>query len=57
MLTAGMLLEHLGHPDLKDRIEAAVAHCLHTGQVTRELGGTLSTRDVGDAVLAWLASH
>jgi len=55
-LTAGMLLEHLGRPDLKDRVEAAIAHCLHTGQVTRELGGSLSTTEVTDALLAHLAA-
>jgi 3-isopropylmalate dehydrogenase len=54
ILSAGMMLEFLGHGDANARIQAAVSDCLHTDQVTRELGGTLSTAAVGDAVLARL---
>ncbi len=57
ILTAGMLLEHLGHPDLKDRVQAAVTHCLRHGLVTRELGGALSTAEVTDAVLGHLETN
>ncbi|MCB9758288.1 MAG: 3-isopropylmalate dehydrogenase [Alphaproteobacteria bacterium] len=54
ILSAGMMLGHLGHPDLEDRIERAVRDCLQADRVTRELGGTLSTSQVGDAVIAAL---
>jgi 3-isopropylmalate dehydrogenase len=54
ILSAGMMLEFLGHGEDNARIQAAVADCLHTDQVTPELGGTLSTAAVGDAVLARL---
>ncbi len=54
ILSAGMLLEHLGHPDLEARIRAAVQGCLKEGSVTRELGGNLGTREVTDRVLAHL---
>jgi len=54
ILSAGMLLAHLGHPELEQRAQDAVRHCLETGQVTRELGGTLGTTAVTDAVLAYL---
>ena len=57
ILTAGMLLEHLGWPEHQKRVEDAVATALHTGRVTRELGGTLSTREVTDALLEHLAGH
>ncbi len=54
VLTAGMMLEFLGRPDDHARIQAAVRGCLLADEVTPELGGTLSTRAVGDALLARL---
>ncbi|NCG17878.1 MAG: 3-isopropylmalate dehydrogenase [Rhodobacterales bacterium] len=54
ILSSGMLLAHLGHPDLEARIRAAVRHCLDTSQVTGELGGNLNTEAVTNAVLAHL---
>ncbi len=56
-LSVGMLLTHLGYPALESQLRDAVRHCLATGQVTRELGGTASTTAVTDTVLAWLAQH
>jgi 3-isopropylmalate dehydrogenase len=55
ILTAGMLLSHLGRPELEARVKEAVRGCLLADEVTPELGGRLSTRAVGDAVLARLA--
>jgi len=54
ILTAGMLLEYLGHAEDNQRVQEAVQACLLADQVTRELGGTLSTSEVGAAVLARL---
>ena len=55
ILSAAMMLRHsLGLPDPADRIEAAVAAALASGARTPDLGGTLSTRAMGDAVLAAL---
>ncbi len=54
-LTAGMLLTHLGHPELEAQILQAVQKCLKGGQVTQELGGDKSTREVTDALLEHLA--
>ena len=54
ILTAGMMLEYLGRPDAHTRIQGAVQACLLADQVTPELGGTLSTSAVGDAILARL---
>jgi 3-isopropylmalate dehydrogenase len=51
ILTLGMLLEHLGHPALNAELEAAVAATLVADEVTPELGGSLSTSQVTDAVL------
>jgi 3-isopropylmalate dehydrogenase len=44
----------LGRPDLADRIDAAVTAALEAGARTRDLGGALGTRAMGDAVLARL---
>ena len=53
ILSAAMMLRHsLGLPDAADRIEAAVAAAILGGARTPDLGGTLSTRDMGDAILA-----
>ena len=54
ILTAGMMLGYLGRRDEESRVEKAVQACLKSGRVTRELGGTLSTREATEAVLAAL---
>jgi 3-isopropylmalate dehydrogenase len=38
-----------------DRIEAAVAEALAGGARSRDLGGTMTTSEMGDAVLARLS--
>ena len=40
--------------DLADKLSRAVASALESGARTRDIGGTLSTREMGDAVLARL---
>ena len=44
----------LGHPEAADRILAAVVRALDGGARTRDLGGSLTTVQMGDAVLAAL---
>jgi 3-isopropylmalate dehydrogenase len=44
----------LDRPDLADRLSAAVKAALDGGARTRDLGGRLSTGEMGDAVLAGL---
>lgn len=41
----------LGRPDAADRLFAGVGRALETGARTRDLGGTLSTREMGDAII------
>jgi 3-isopropylmalate dehydrogenase len=54
ILSAAMMLRHsLGLPEAADRIEGAVAAAL-VDHRTADLGGTCSTRAMGDAVLAAL---
>lgn len=55
ILSAAMLLRHsLGMEEPAARIEAAVAAAILAGARTPDLGGTLSTAAMGDAVLARL---
>jgi len=44
----------LGRPELADRLFAAVGKALDAGARTPDIGGTLSTAQMGDAVLAQL---
>ncbi len=56
ILSVAMLLRHsLDMPEPADRIEVAVAAAIAGGARTPDLGGTLSTSAMGDAVLAGLA--
>ncbi|MGK2910452.1 MAG: 3-isopropylmalate dehydrogenase [Sphingobium sp.] len=55
VLSAAMMLRYsLGLPAQADRIEAAVAKALAGGARGADLGGTMSTAQIGDAVLAAL---
>jgi 3-isopropylmalate dehydrogenase len=45
----------LGHADIADKVLHAVKHALDTGARTPDLGGTMTTSAMGDAVLAALA--
>jgi 3-isopropylmalate dehydrogenase len=55
ILSAAMMLRYsLGLPEQADRIEAAVAKALAGGARSPDLGGTHSTPEMGDAVLAAL---
>lgn len=55
ILSAAMMLRYsLGKPEAADRIEAAVAKALQDGARGPDLGGAMSTRAMGDAVLAAL---
>ena len=50
ILSASMMVRHLGHKEMADAIEGAVESALRAGECTRDLGGSLSTSEVGDAV-------
>jgi 3-isopropylmalate dehydrogenase len=51
ILSGAMMVKHLGHPDMADAIEGAVQSVIRAGECTRDLGGNLSTRECGDAVV------
>jgi 3-isopropylmalate dehydrogenase len=50
ILTAGMMLEYLGHPAEARLIEEAAAAAIDAGETTADLGGSLGTRGAGEAV-------
>ena len=50
ILSASMMCRHLGQSDMADAIEGAVRSAIRAGECTRDLGGSLSTSEVGDAV-------
>ena len=50
ILTAALLLEHLGHGAEAGAVEAAVAACVREGAATADVGGSISTSKAGDAV-------
>lgn len=55
ILSAAMMLRYsLDRPEAAGRIEAAVSRALGQGARTADLGGAMSTREMGDAVLAAL---
>jgi 3-isopropylmalate dehydrogenase len=54
ILSAAMLLEHAGWSAEARAVERAVTACVQSGRSTPDLGGSLGTRDVGDAVVAAL---
>jgi 3-isopropylmalate dehydrogenase len=51
ILAAGMMVEHLGDEGAAKSIESAVVSAIRAGDCTRDLGGSLSTREAGDAVV------
>lgn len=56
ILSSAMMLRYsLKQADVADRIEAAVARALAAGHRTADLGGSVSTEAMGDAVIAALA--
>jgi 3-isopropylmalate dehydrogenase len=54
ILSAALMLETLGRLDEAMRIDAAVEAAVHAGLTTADIGGTLGTREVGDAVAEYL---
>lgn len=51
ILSGAMMVEHLGDTEAAKRIEEAVMGAIRAGECTRDLGGSLSTREAGDAVV------
>ena len=56
VLTVGMMLNHFGYPDEEARLVDIVRRAIDTKSCTRDVGGELGTRAVGDWVVAQLQS-
>jgi 3-isopropylmalate dehydrogenase len=54
ILTAALMLEHLGYEAEAQAVEGAVAECVRQGAGTADVGGSLTTAAAGDAVCARL---
>jgi 3-isopropylmalate dehydrogenase len=54
LLTSALMLRELGLDEAAARLEAAVEQAINDGACTRDVGGTLSTRDAAGAVLSRL---
>jgi len=50
--SGAMMLEHLGHTDAASAIMKAIESVLLSGPRTRDIGGTASTEEVGEAIAA-----
>jgi 3-isopropylmalate dehydrogenase len=50
ILSAGMMVRHLGYREMAAAIEGAVESAIRAGECTRDLGGSLSTSQAGDAI-------
>ena len=51
ILAAVMLLEHLGETEQAGRVRAAAEACMAAGEVTADMGGTLSTAAATQAIM------
>jgi 3-isopropylmalate dehydrogenase len=51
ILTAGLMLEHLGWAEEARRIEMAVRWAIANDRTTSDIGGSLGTREVGQAIV------
>src|SRR5580765_6879562 len=58
ILSGALMLRHLGHPDVADRVERALRDVIAEGEtVTYDLGGTAGTSAFADAIVDRLATQ
>ncbi|WP_269218779.1 isocitrate/isopropylmalate family dehydrogenase [Streptomyces clavuligerus] len=57
ILSAALLVEHLGHGEEAGAVRRAVAAAVAAGRTTPDIGGALGTREAGAAVLAELGAR
>ncbi|HEX3129817.1 MAG TPA: 3-isopropylmalate dehydrogenase [Thermoanaerobaculia bacterium] len=50
ILSASLMLDYLGHAAAAKAMEDAMARAFHEGQTTQDLGGSLTTSQVGDLI-------
>jgi 3-isopropylmalate dehydrogenase len=54
LLTAALMLEHLGWAEESARLEAAVRWAVDHERTTADIGGALGTRETGEAICSRL---
>jgi len=52
ILSAGMLLEHIGQPEAAERVRIAVMETIKAGIMTPDLGGNAKTKEVTKRIIA-----
>ena len=57
ILSAALMLEYLGLKNEAAAIDAAVKHAVAGGYGTKEIGGTLGTRETGDYITGVIQKH
>jgi len=58
ILSGALMLRHLAHPDVADRVERALRDVIAAGEtVTYDLGGTAGTSAFADAIISKLESQ
>jgi 3-isopropylmalate dehydrogenase len=57
ILTVALMLDHLGFAAAAADVEAAVLGAIHRGELPRDVGGRLSTREVGAAISSGLRTR
>jgi len=57
ILSAALMLEHLGFGEEAAAVEAAVQDAVLSGNAPAEIGGTLGTRETGDFIAAAIRRH
>src|SRR6267142_958454 len=57
ILTASMMLEYVGHQAAGEVIEKAVREAISNDEMTRDLGGNLSTEQMGTAICSRIMGH
>jgi 3-isopropylmalate dehydrogenase len=55
ILSAALMLDSLGRADDARRVERAVEEAVHAGETTRDIGGSLGTKEAGTAILKRLS--
>ena len=56
VLSAALMLDTLGHGEAAREIEAAVVAALRAGECTADLGGSLTTAQLGDRLARAIAA-
>jgi 3-isopropylmalate dehydrogenase len=52
ILTVGIMLEYLGYPEWVGKLEGVVREMIKSGDVPKDMGGALGTKETGDRVVA-----